>query len=133
MSNGSCQRAEEFRGAIIEGRLAGLNRSGKVSGRSQISFNFETIRLTNGQTYDFAGFLQNVTDAGGKTIKVDAEGTAQGNNQTKETVKRGGIGAGIGAVIGGSAGAGSVYVQGKDDLELRRGSSITVQSSSPIR
>jgi len=139
----------EFRGAIVEGRLSGLNRSGKVSGRSQISFNFETIRLANGQTYDFAGFLQNVTDANGKTIRTDAEGTAKGSDQTKETVKRGGIGAGIGAIIGaiagggqgaaigavlgGGAGAGSVYVQGKDDLELRRGSSITVQSSSPIR
>ncbi|MDQ6786069.1 MAG: YMGG-like glycine zipper-containing protein [Acidobacteriota bacterium] len=139
----------EFRGAIVEGHIAGLNRSGKVSGRSQITFNFETIRLANGQTYDFAGFLQNVTDANGKTVKVDAEGTAKGDSQTNETVKRGGIGAGIGAiigaiaggghgaaigaVIGGSAGAGSVYVQGKDDLELKRGSSITVQSSSPIR
>lgn len=143
------QAPNEYRGAIIEGYLSGISRSGKVSGRSQITFNFERIRLANGQTYDFAGFLQSVTDERGNTVKIDSEGTAKGSNQTKETVKRGGIGAGIGAiigaviggapgaavgaVIGGSAGAGSVVLQGKDDLRLRKGSSITVQASSPIR
>lgn len=139
----------QYRGAVVEGYLSGINRSGKVSGRSQLTFNFETIRLTNGATYDFAGFLQSVTDARGETVRIDTEGTARGGDQTKETVKRGGIGAlagaiigaiagggkgaAIGAIIGGGAGAGSVYVQGKDDLELQAGSSITVQSSSPVR
>ncbi|MCY7374575.1 MAG: hypothetical protein LH472_01200 [Pyrinomonadaceae bacterium] len=143
------QSPNEYRGAIVEGYISGVNRSGKVSGRSQITFNFERIRLSNGRTYDFNGFLQSVTDENGKVVKVDTEGTAQGDSQTKETVKRGGIGAGIGAVIGaiagggkgaaigailgGGAGAGSVIVQGKDDLQLKAGSLITVQTSSPIR
>jgi len=143
------QSPNQYRGAVIEGYLSGINRSGKVSGRSQITFNFERIRLSNGQTYDFAGFLQSVTDANGKTVQVDTEGTARGDNQTRETVKRGGIGAGlgaiigaiaggakgaaIGAIIGGGAGAGSVVLQGKEDLELKSGSSITVQASSSIR
>lgn len=139
----------EYRGAVIEGYLTGIDRSGRVSGRSKVTFNFERIRLTNGQTYDFAGFLQSVSDENGKTVQVDTEGTAKGDSQTKETVKRGGIGAGIGAIIGaiagggkgaaigaiigGGAGAGSVVVQGKDDLQLKAGSSITVQSSSPVQ
>ncbi len=143
------QSPNQYRGAVIEGYLSGINRSGKVSGRSQITFNFERIRLSNGQTYEFAGFLQSVTDAEGKTVQVDTEGTAKGDSQTRETVKRGGIGAGlgaiigaiaggakgaaIGAIIGGGAGAGSVVLQGKDDLELKAGSSITVQASSSIR
>ncbi len=145
----SVQAPNEYRGAVVEGYLSGINRSGKVSGRSQISFNFERIKLANGQTYDFAGFLQGVTDENGKTVHVDTEGTAKGKDQTRETVKRGGIGAGlgaligviagggkgaaIGAIIGGGAGAGSVVLEGKDDLKLRKGSSITVQSSSSIR
>jgi hypothetical protein len=143
------QAPNQYRGAIIEGYISGVNRSGKVSGRSQITFNFERIRMSNGQTYEFAGFLQNVTDENGRTVEVDTEGVARGNSQTKETVKRGGIGAGvgaiigaiaggakgaaIGAIIGGGAGAGSVIVQGKDDLQLRAGSSVTVQSSAPNR
>lgn len=143
------QSPNEYRGAIIEGHISGVSRSGKVSGNSQITFNFKRIRMSNGQTYDFAGFLQSATDENGKTVKIDTEGTAKGDSQTKETIKRGGIGAGvgaiigaiagggkgaaIGAIIGGSAGAGSVIVQGKDDLRLKAGSSITVQASSPNR
>jgi hypothetical protein len=143
------QAPNEFRGATVEGYISGLTRSGQVSGRSQITFNFERITLRNGQTYDFAAFLQSVADHSGKTVKIDAEGVVKGDDQTKETVTRGGIGAGlgaiigaiagggkgaaIGAIIGGSAGAGSVIVQGRDDLELKKGSSITVQASSPIR
>jgi len=143
------QSPNEYRGAIVEGYITGVNRSGKVSGRSQVTFNFERIRLSNGRVYDFNGFLQSVTDENGKVIKVDTEGTAKGDNQTTETVKRGGIGAGIGAIIGaiagggkgaaigaiigGGAGAGSVIVQGKDDLQLKPGSTITVQTSSPVR
>lgn len=143
------QSPNEFRGAIVEGHLTGIDRSGKVSGRSQITFNFDRIRLRDGQTYDFAGFLQNVTNENGKTVKVGTEGEAKSSSQTKETVKRGGIGAGIGAVIGaiaggakgaaigaiigGGAGAGSVILTGKEDLELGQGSTITVQASSPIR
>lgn len=139
----------QFRGAVIEGYLSGIDRSGKISGRSEVTFNFQTIRLRNGESYDFAGNLQTVTDENGKTIKIDQEGTAKGDSQTKETIKRSGIGAGIGAiigaiagggkgaaigaVIGGGAGAGSVVLQGKDDLKLKTGSQITVEASSPLR
>lgn len=143
------QSPDQYRGAIIEGYVSGINRSGKVTGRSNVTFNFEKITLRDGKAYDFGGTLQSVKDANGKVVKVDTEGTAQGGNQTKESVKRGGIGAGlgaligaivgggkgavIGAVIGGGAGAGSVAVQGRDDLQLPKGSTITVVSSSPVR
>lgn len=141
------QSPDEFRGATIEGYISGVGRSGKVTGRSNVTLNFERITLRNGQTYDFAGFLQSVKDASGKEVKVDTEGAAKGQSQTKESAKRGGIGAGIGAVIGaiaggvkgaaigaiigGGAGAGSVAIQNNGDLQLGKGSTITVQSSSP--
>jgi hypothetical protein len=141
------QSPVEFRGAVIEGYISGVGRSGKVSGQSNATFNFERITLRNGQTYDFAGVLQSIRDQNGKNVRVDNEGTAKGDSQTRETVKRGGAGAvlgaligaiagggkgaAIGAVIGGGAGAGSVVVQGKDDIRLLPGSTITLQSSSP--
>jgi len=139
----------DYRGAVITGHVTGVGRSGRVSGNSNITFNFDTITLRDGKTYDFAGFLQSIKDQNGKTVAVDAEGTAKGGSQTRETVKRGGIGAGLGAVIGaiagggtgaavgaiigGSVGAGSVVVQGRDDVQLLKGSTITLQSSSPVR
>lgn len=143
------QSPDEFRGAIVEGYISGVGRSGQVSGRSNVTFNFQKITLRDGKAYDFAGFLQGIKDTYGKDVKVDTEGTAKGDSQTKESVKRGGIGAGIGAligaiagggkgavigaVIGGGAGAGSVAVQGRDDIQLQKGSVMTVTSSSPIR
>ena len=78
----------EFRGAVVDGYLTGIDRSGKITGDLEVTFNFQTIRLRNGQTYDFAGNLQTVTDENGKTVKIDDEGVAKGDSQTKETIKR---------------------------------------------
>jgi len=143
------QSPSEFRGATIEGYITGVGRSGRVSGSSNITFNFDSITLRNGQRYDFAGTLQGIKDQYGKVVKVDTEGTAKSTSQTKETAKRGGLGAGagaiigaiagglkgaaIGAVIGGGAGAGSVIATGREDVKLGQGSTLTIQSSSPIR
>jgi hypothetical protein len=143
------QSPDQFRGSVIEGYLSGVGRSGQVSGRSNITFNFQRITLRNGQSYDFAGNLQSIRDQNGKVVKVDTEGTATGDSQTRETAVRGGIGAGLGAIIGaiagggrgaalgailgGGAGAGSVIVQGRDDIRLSKGTTITVQASSPVR
>ncbi|NJM53241.1 MAG: hypothetical protein HC846_07510 [Blastocatellia bacterium] len=131
----------------MEGYITGIDRSGRNPvGKTKLTLNFETIRLSNGETYDFAGFLQNVTDTKGKQVKVDEEGVIT-KGQTRETLKRAGIGAGagailgaiigggkgaiIGATIGAGGGAGSVAVENKGDVELESGTSITVQSSAP--
>ena len=143
------QSPMEYRGAVIEGYITGVGRSGRVSGSSNITFNFESITLRDGKRYDFAGSLQGIKDQYGKAVKVDTEGTAKSDSQTKETAKRGGVGAGVGAIIGaiagggkgavlgaiigGGAGAGSVYATGREDLKLMQGSTLTIQSSSPIR
>lgn len=141
------QAPDEFRGATIEGYVTGLTRSGAVSGDPKVTFNFEKITLRSGETYDFAGNLQSVQAINGKNVTVDNEGTVRGDNQTKQTAKRGGIGAGIGAVIGAIAGgakgaaigavigagggAGTVALQGKGDVQLQVGSTVTIVSSSP--
>ncbi|MFT3742890.1 MAG: hypothetical protein QM785_01225 [Pyrinomonadaceae bacterium] len=143
------QSPDEFRGATIEGYVSGIQRSGTVNGEPKLVLNFEKITLRNGQTYDFAGNLQSVQALNGKNVNVDNEGTVKGESQTKQTAKRGGIGAGLGAVIGAIAGgakgaaigavigagggAGTVAIQGKGDIQLQQGSTITVVSSSPLR
>jgi Sec-independent protein translocase protein TatA len=141
------QSPDEYRGATIEGYVSGVGRSGQISGRSNVTFNFETITMRDGKRYDFAGYLQTVKDQNGKEVRIDTEGTAKGDSQTRQAAKRGGIGAGlgaiigaiaggvkgaaIGAIIGGGAGAGTVVVQGRDDLQLMKGSTMTIQSTSP--
>ncbi len=137
----------QYEGAVIEGTVGSVDRGGRLTGRSGMSLNFDTIRLRNGRTYRFAGVLGSVRTPNGDTVNVDNEGTAQGENQTTQTVQRtaigtavgaiigaiagGGKGAAIGAIIGAAGGAGSVYVQGKDNLELPSGTEITIRSSAP--
>jgi outer membrane lipoprotein SlyB len=138
----------QYSGAIIEGQVGRVERSGRVSGRAQLELDFQTIRLTNGQTYNFEGFVQSVRGANGENVEIDNEGTVRDkSSQTSRTVGRtavgaalgaiigaiagGGEGAAIGAGIGASVGAGSVILQGRDDLTLRSGSQVTITSSAP--
>lgn len=131
--------------AIIEGYVSSVERSGRVAGRSEMTLNYETIRLPNNQTYRFAGTTESVL-TNGENVRVDrVGGVGEGDSQTRCTVTRTAIGAGIGALIGEiagggegaaigaavGAGAGSVYVQGRDDLELRSGAEITFRASAP--
>jgi hypothetical protein len=138
----------QFEGATLEGYLTGVDRAGRVTGRSELTLNFDTIRLRDGRSYRFAGILENVRTPNGDVVRVDTEGAVRDDdNQTNRTVTRaaigtavgaiigaiagGGKGAAIGAVIGAGAGAGSVYVQGRTDLELPAGTEITVRATGP--
>lgn len=136
-----------YEGAVIEGTVGKVEESGRLTGRSSMSLNFNSIRLRTGETYRFAGVLSSIRTMDSDTVKVDNEGSAQGYSQTNQTVQRGGIGTAIGAIIGAIAGgakgavigavvgaaggAGSVYVQGKESLELPRGTEVTIRASSP--
>lgn len=137
----------QYDGATINGYVTGVNRSGRITGRSEMILNFESITLRDGRSYRFAGITEAVRTANGDTIRVDNEGSVRDNNRTTTTAQRAGIGgavgaiigaiagggkgAAIGAVIGAGAGAGSVYVQGKDDLELLSGTEVTLRASGP--
>jgi hypothetical protein len=139
----------EFNGAIIEGRVTKAERSGQVSGRANLSLEFDTIRLSNGRTYRFAGIVDEVKLTTGEKVSVNNEGTVRDNNQTTKTVTRAGIGAAlgaligaiagggqgaaIGAVVGAGAGAGTVILQGRDDVELNQGTEFMITASAPNR
>ena len=136
-----------YDGATIEGYVTNVNRSGRLTGRSEMTLNFDNIRLRDGRTYRFAGILQTVRTEGGETVRVDNEGAVRDEDQTKRTIQRtaigtalgaiigaiagGGKGAAIGAVVGAGAGAGSVYVQGQNDLSLSTGTEVTIRSTGP--
>jgi len=137
----------EFNGAIIEGRVAKTQRSGQVTGRANVSLEFDTIRLRDGRTYRFAGIVDEVTMANGEKVAVNNEGTVRDGNQTTKTVTRAGIGAALGALIGAiagggqgaaigaavgaGAGAGTVILQGRGDVELEQGTQFLITASAP--
>ena len=137
----------QYDGATINGYVSNVSRSGRITGRSQMTLNFDSITLRNGQTYRFAGIAEAVRALNGETVSVDNEGGVRDRNQTSQTEQRaaigtavgaiigaiagGGKGAAIGAILGAGAGAGSVYVQGQNDLELMNGTEVTVRASGP--
>ncbi|MGI9068633.1 MAG: YMGG-like glycine zipper-containing protein [Pyrinomonadaceae bacterium] len=141
------RQPSNLEGATIQGRVSQLERSGRVTGRSQMTLNFDSIRLRDGRSYRFAGILESVRTAQGDTVRIDNEGSVRDDSQTTKTAQRaaigtavgaiigaiagGGKGAAIGAIVGAGGGAGSVYVQGRDDLELTRGSELTIRASGP--
>lgn len=137
----------QYAGAVIEGHVSNVQRSGRLTGRSQMTLNFDTIRLPNGGSYRFAGILESVRTTQGDTVRVDNEGSVRDSSQTTKTEQRaaigtavgaiigaiagGGKGAAIGAIVGAGGGAGSVYVQGRDDLDLGAGTELTIRASGP--
>ena len=137
----------QYDGATIEGSVLNVERSGRITGRSQMTMDFDTIRLRDGRSYRFAGIMESVRTPNGDVVRVDNEGAVRDSDQTKQTVTRtaigtavgaiigaiagGGKGAAIGAVIGAGAGAGSVYIQGRDDLNLTAGTEVTIRATGP--
>lgn len=141
------RQPSQYEGATIEGHVSNVQRSGRVTGRSSMTLNFDTIRSRDGRSHRFAGLLESVRNAQGDTVKIDNEGSVRDDNQTTKTAQRaaigtavgaiigaiagGGKGAAIGAIVGAGGGAGSVYVQGRDDLELTRGTELTIRATGP--
>jgi hypothetical protein len=137
----------EFDGATIEGHMSQVQRSGRLTGRSVMTLDFDGIRLRDGRTYQFAGIVESVRTTSGDTVRVDTEGTVRDDSQTRKTEQRaaigtavgaiigaiagGGKGAAIGAILGAGGGAGSVYVEGRNELELGRGTEITLRAGAP--
>jgi len=135
-----------YRGAVIEGRVVG-DSSGRVTGRANMSLNFDTIRMRDGRTYQFAGIVDQVRQPNGEVVSVNNEGQVRDGSQTQQTVTRAGIGAALGAIIGAiagggsgaaigagvgaGAGAGSVILQGRDNLELATGSQFSITATAP--
>ena len=137
----------QYDGATIEGSVINVSRGGRIQGRSEMTLDFDTIRLRDGRSYRFAGILETVRTPNGDVVRVDNEGAIRDSDQTKTTVTRtaigtavgaiigaiagGGKGAAIGAIVGAGAGAGSVYIQGRNDLDLTAGTEVTLRSTGP--
>jgi hypothetical protein len=136
-----------YRDAVIEGRVAQIDNSGRLSGRANVSLEFDTIRMRDGRSYRFAGIIDSVRAVNGDTVSVNNEGTVRESNQTKKTVTRagvgaalgaligaiagGGSGAAIGAAVGAGAGAGTVLIQGRDNVELGQGTEFHITATGP--
>lgn len=134
--------------ATITGHIASLKRSGRVTGKTELTLAFDSITLRDGRSGRFDAQVTRVLE--GETVKtVDEEGNVQSSNRTKDTATRsvggaavgaiigaiagGGKGAAIGAAIGATVGAGSVVIEGNKDLILDPGTEMIIRATGPDR
>ena len=139
-----------YEGAVIQGVVSTLGESRRVNGRAGMTLNIQSIRLRNGQSYQFDGIIERVRTPDGESIRVDREGSMDNRDGRAGTpaertvmgaalgaiigaVVGGGKGAVIGAAVGAGGGAVSVMVDGRDRLDLPRGTEVTITSIDPSR
>lgn len=135
-----------YRDAIIEGHIANINRSGRVTGRTELALAFDRIRFQDGREAELTASLEKIIES--ETVKkVDEEGNVQSGSRSKDSQVRGGVGAAagaiiggiiggakgavLGAVIGGAGGVGTVYVEGDKDLVLEPGTEMIIRTDRP--
>jgi hypothetical protein len=140
---------QEFAGAVVAGRLADVQRSGKAKGRAHLQLDFEQIRLPGAGDWQQFGaqVIEVVAPEETGAEEVDEEGGVRGRDTTKDDVAKvgaaagvgaiigaiagGGKGAAIGAVIGGSAGTAGVMTQRGKDIRLEPGQQLRIRTTGP--
>jgi hypothetical protein len=128
-----------YNGASLDGVIA---RAGSDGGHANMVFDFDRIRLRNGQSGDFEGAIESVRTPNGETIQVNRSGSVRsssGGANVPDTAVGAALGAIIGAIAGGGkgaaiggvvGGAGTVIVEGRSDLNLPAGSEMTISAVS---
>lgn len=131
-----------YESATVEGHISLLNKSGRVSGKTELGLAFDTLTLADGRQTRIDADLVKVYESE-SVKKVDEEGRVESGSRTKESEVRGGVGAAagaiiggivgggkgaiIGAILGGAAGVGSLYVEGNKDLILDAGTEMVIR------
>ena len=130
----------QYRNATIAGRAGTTTER---SNRSDLLMDFDTIRLANGRSGDFAGRIESIRTPDGRVIEVSRGGGVVSEDRSSSgTIQRGAIGAAIGGLIGAlgwgtrgavigavAGGAGMILVGDRDDASIPAGSEFTIVSS----
>ena len=142
----------EFAGAVVEGHVRSVKRSGKADKESKIDLAFDRVTLPDGRMANFSATVVevfdvvNVKDQG----RADNEGTIRNKSTAVRTsIKRAAVGALIGAVVGGAIAGGQGAAVGAaigasvgvtttlatkgPDLEFKTGTEFTVVTDGPSR
>jgi len=134
-----------YESATVEGHIATLNKSGRVSGKTEVGLAFDSLTLPDGRQTRIDGELVKIYES--ENVKrVDEEGRIETGSRTRDSEVRGGVGAAAGAIlggiigggkgaiigliVGGAAGVGSVYVEGNKDLVLDPGTEMVIRTAS---
>src|SRR5580704_470244 len=131
-------------GSYIQGRIAHVERAGRVKGRAEILMHFTSMIYPSGYTVMLPGSVENTPGADNKSVK-DSEGTIQQDKDTgkkiEEAAKGGTYGTIGGATAGGLAtgslngarvGAGAGAAAGIAWALLKRGADVKLEVGTSI-
>ena len=136
-------------GSFVIGHVLAAHEPGYLKGGAELLLAFDQVILPDGTTRQIEAVVQSAE--GVKTDQTDEQGTLQApGNQGEETVSgatRGAVlggvigavsgrnlkGLGVGAAIGSAAGALVGLFKKGNDVELKRGTTVTIQLKSDIR
>jgi hypothetical protein len=136
-------------GTYVKGEITKVQRAGRVSGRAEILFHFNSVIFPTGYTVDMPGTLHG--DPGTSKAKIaDDEGTVKtdGHDKVKQLPEvgrdagygsiAGGIatgtlnGARIGGGIGAAAGLATMLLTRGSDVRIEPGASLTMRLQRPL-
>ena len=142
----------EFGGAVVEGHVRSVKRSGKADKESKIDLAFDRVTLVDGRVANFSATVVEVFDVinAKDQGRADNEGTIRNKSTAvKTSIKRaavgaligamvggaiaGGQGAAVGAAIGASVGVTTTLATKGPDLEFKTGTEFTVVTDGPSR
>lgn len=136
----------EIAGATIEGRIEKIEKPGRIKKRSELSFSFDRIVLTQSRWSNFNAVLTEVLPVKGDNVRrVDDEGTAVGKSSVKsDTITVGGatgtglvvgaiaggpVGAAVGAGVGAAFGVGAVVIQRGKNINLAKNQQLRIKTA----
>jgi len=129
-------------GIRVEGYVASVNKSGRVSGKTELGLAFDKLVYDDRDERMIEAEVQKVIESD-KVRKVDEEGRVESGSRTRDSAVRGGVGAAagaiigaivgggkgaaIGAAVGGGAGVTTVAIEGSKDLEFDAGTEMVIK------
>lgn len=120
-------------GTTLIGNVTHAERAGKVKGRAEVAFRFNTIDLPGdgGRQPITTGTISHLAAT---TKKKDATkiGIGAGAGAAVGAIVGGGSGAAKGAVIGGGAGTAAVLATRGDEVRLAVGTPVSVKLTAPL-
>jgi hypothetical protein len=134
-------------GTYVKGEVVKSQRAGRVKGRAEVLFRFDTLIFPNGYTVDMPGSIHH--DSGTGNASVDDEGVIKADPQKGKDAKTIGTGAGIGAAggsiitgtrggalggagIGGLVGLATVLLTRGQDVRIDPGTSFKMLLQRPL-
>jgi hypothetical protein len=136
----------EISGATIEGRIAKIQKPGRIKRRAEMQLSFDRINLVDNRWGNYNAILTEVLPLKGDNVKrVDVEGTVEGKRSYKSDAAKlgastgggavvggligGPVGAGIGAGVGAAFGVGAVVVERGKHIKLTRGQQLRIKTA----